>query len=174
MTCKVSFALPLFSTIFLFFLPGVTQLWSNVVTLGEESVNFQILYEDIIPERPVNGEKFTVKFVLKNNASVNALNVSITVTTTPELELVSENSQIYLSEWNAGEVVEATYDFVAHTASDYIIKVNIESDNLGSFKGGRLVEVYSKPIILLADWGWLLVLGAIVLILVIAFLIWKR
>lgn len=164
----------LFSTIFLFFLLGVTQLWPNVITLGEESVNFQILYVDIRPERPVSGEKFTVKFVLKNNASANALNISITVTTASELELVSGNSQIHLSEWNAAGVVEATYDFVAQTASDYIIRINIESDNLGSFKGGRLVEVYSKPIIVLADWGWVLLLGAIALILVIAFLIWKR
>lgn len=175
MTHRASlFTWSLFSTIFLFFLLAVTHLWSNVITFGEEPVNFQILYEDIRPEWPVSGEKFTVKFVLKNNASVNAVNVSITVTTTPELELVSGNSQIYFSEWSAGGVVEVSYDFVAHKASDYIINVNIESDNLGSFKGGRLVEVYSKLIILLKDWGWVLVLGAIALLLVIAFLIWKR
>jgi len=139
--------------------------------LPVRSVHFEILYVDIKPNRPIAEEKFSVKFVLKNNAGINALNVNVTVTTTPKLELVSENSQIHLDQWNAGGIFEVTYDFVAHMAGDYIIKVNIESKNLGNFKGGQLVEVYSKPLIFLADWGWLLILGAIALLLII---IWKR
>jgi len=115
---------------------------TNIVVVGGMYVE---------PEQPEPGDEFTLGFRIKNNSTVVAEDLNVTVDFPAQLELVSGSKKIVLGDLVPDQERFVSWRFRAKASGDCIIDLDFETTNLGNGQSKWLLEVFPEFTSILLD-----------------------
>lgn len=118
------------------------------------------------PEHPEPGDEFALSFRIKNNSTVMAEDLNVTIQLPFQLELVSGSKKIQLGNVGPNQERVVSWKIRANASADYIIDLDFETANLGISQSKWLLEIYPRFTSFFFD-PWVQLLVIIVLLAVI-------
>ncbi len=108
---------------------------TKIIVIGGMHVN---------PENPEPEDEFTLGFTIKNNSTVTAENLNVTINFPSQLELASGSKKILLGDVGPYQERYVSWRIRANASADCIIELDFETTNLGSSQSKWLLEVFPK------------------------------
>jgi len=137
----------------LFLFTGISFIFSHETNAGnqpktwirEEPTEIIIIGGmHVDPEHPEPGEEFTLGFRIKNNSTVTAENLNVTINLPAQLELVSRSKKVHLGNLVPNQELFVSWRIRANASGDCIIELDFETLNLGISQSKWLLEIYPK------------------------------
>jgi len=122
------------------------------------------------PEHPEPGDEFTLSFRIKNNSTVVAEALNVTIHLPIQLELVSGSKKIQLGNMEPSQERVVSWKIRANSSADYIIDLDFETSNLGISQSKWLLEIYPRFTSFFFD-PWIQLLVIIVLLAAIGLVV---
>jgi len=137
--------------------------------VGEEPAKIIVIAMHVDPEHPEPGEEFMLGFTIKNNSTVMAEELNVTIILPAQLELLSGNKKVHLVNLGPNQERFLSWRIRANTSGDFIIELEFETSNLGTGQSRWLLEIFPRfTDIFLNPWFQLL---AIIVLLAVAALV---
>jgi len=124
----------------------------------------------VTPEHPEPGDEFTLGFRIKNNSTVTAEDLNVTISLPAQLELVSGSHEVHLGNLVPNQERFVSWKIRANTSGDCVIELDFETSNLGTGQSKWLLEIYPKFTGLFLN-PWFQLFAIIVLVAVISLVI---
>jgi len=122
------------------------------------------------PEHPEPEEEITLGFRIKNNSTVTAENLNVTINLPVQLELVSGSKKVRLGNLVPNQELFVSWRIRANASGDRIIELDFETSNLGISQSKWLLEIYPKFTRLFLN-PWFQLFAIIVLVVMVALVI---
>jgi len=163
----------------LFLLTGTSFIFSHETNAGNQPKTWirekptEIIViggMHVDPEHPEPGEEFTLGFRIKNNSTVTAENLNVTINLPVQLELVSGSKKVRLGNLVPNQELFVSWRIRANASGDCIIELDFETSNLGISQSKWLLEIYPKFTRLFLN-PWFQLFAIIVLVAMVALVI---
>ncbi len=113
-------------------------------SVSEELARILVIAMYVDPPHPEFGDEFTLGFRIKNNSTVTAEDLNVTINLPVPLELVSGSKEIHLGNLQPAQERFMSWRIRANASGDYIIYLDFETSNLGTGQSKWLLEIYPK------------------------------
>lgn len=120
---------------------GENQLKTLV---NEEPTKITAIAMHVDPEHPEPGDEFTLGFRIKNNSTVTAENLNVTINLPALLELVSGGKKVHLGSLGSFQERFVSWKMRANASGDFIIDLDFETSNLGMSQSKWLLEIFPR------------------------------
>lgn len=146
---------------------GENQLKTLV---NEEPAKITAIAMHVDPEHPEPGDEFTLGFRIKNNSTVAAEDLNVTINLPVLLELVSGGKKVHLGSLGSFQERFVSWKMRANASGDFIIDLDFETSNLGTSQTRWLLEIFPRfTVIFLSPLGQFLV--TVVLVALVALMV---
>jgi len=138
---------------------------------SEEPARIIVIAMYVDPEHPEPGDEFTLGFRIKNNSTITAEGLNVTLTLPVQLELVSGSQKVHLGILVPSQELFVSWRTRANASGDCIIDLDFETSNIGVSQSRQLLEIYPKftglflnPLFQLSA---IIVLGAVIALVIL-------
>jgi len=111
---------------------------------SEESAKIIVIAMYVDPEHPEPGDEFTLSFTIKNNSTLTAEDLDVTITFPAQLELVSGSNKVHLGNLGPNQERFVYWRIRANASGDCIIDLDFETSNLGTGQAKWLLEIFPR------------------------------
>lgn len=148
-----------------------TNGWNQPKTsVSEEPAEIIVIAMYVDPEHPEPGDEFTLGFRIKNNSTITAEDLNVTINLPVQLELVSRSKKVHLGNLVPNQERFVSWRIRANASGDCFIDLDFETSNRGISQSRWLLEIYPKFTVLFLN-PFFQLFAIIVLVALIALVI---